>query len=411
MQCSNNLKQIALASHNFYDVHDRYPCQNYDPLWQLFNGSFSSTGVAHYEGRYPCRIRHPGLIPLLFPFMEQGVIFDLIKQEGLDRAKGQNGTGNHDSIANMALSRVKINAFLCPSDSATGDWTGAYTMWTNYRVNLGDLPGPILTENASYASLVPWLMGSVPRGWAETGWWSSKSISYVTDGLSNSILFSEGLITPNSAQGKTTNGGFRSGSVFVNGTIRNGSVLTYNAGGAHADPLTTGIVAPQTLLNLKGNPAAAITPFPGINGHTASNGALGLGRCAMGMPVMDASFFTFLPPNGPSIYQDATRVCPTASSYHTSGVNAALMDASVHFIADQISTKNFDLEAMGADPLITMGNDPADKGTYADAASVIPEKCRALTTIANRINAGDEFSYGIWADLGCINDGNAVAVP
>ncbi|MDR3183318.1 MAG: DUF1559 domain-containing protein [Planctomycetaceae bacterium] len=405
MQCSNNLKQIALATHNFYDVHNRYPCNSIDPYWDNFNGSIEGTGrpPAIMRGRYPCRVRSSGLFPLLFPFMEQPAILSAIKDEGYRRAAvntGSNYNPNGDSLylAQDALSHYNISNFLCPSDSAASDWTDTNTMWTNYRSCLGDLPGGILLEHQSYQSLVPWKMANCPRSWTECGWWSSKTMADITDGLSNCILFAEGLITPSSAAGRTTNG-TRAGSIMVNGTIREGGVEANNKSG-------TKILAPQILLNLKtGLETRAVTPFPGIHGRDTNTS--GLGRGAMVSAIHEACFYTFLPPNSPSIYQDTLRTCPTASSYHTGGVNAALMDASVHFVADQISTNNFDVAALGADP-VHFGNDPAEG--YITSGQ--PAVCQVGVAVPARgLAVGDTFSYGVWADLGCINDGNAVAVP
>jgi hypothetical protein len=397
MQCSNNLKQIALASHNFYDVNNRYPCYSMDPFWETFNVNVARPNLL---GRYPCRIRHPSLIPLFFPFIEQMGITDQIKEAGVAVAKGDpTGTNPNTgfSIINHALTRIKIAGFLCPSDSATSDWTDAQPMWTNYRVNLGDLPAPVMVENASHGSLVPSMLVPFPRSWAECGWWSARGMEEITDGLSNVIFFSEGLITPNSALGKTTNGGFRSGSVLVNGNFRNGADRETNKANAW-------IYAPQTLLNLKNNPSAAVTPFPALSYTPFPAPGYALGHGAMGWITAGSGFFTFLPPNGPSIYQTAVKICPTASSYHTGGVNAALMDGSVHFVSDSISTKNFDWQAQGAD-MIYAGNDPADN---YQATSGQPVRC-----VERRADGsdGEDFSYGVWADLGCINDGNAVAVP
>jgi len=32
-QCTNNLKQLVLAAHNFHDVHKRFPTGTKDPMW------------------------------------------------------------------------------------------------------------------------------------------------------------------------------------------------------------------------------------------------------------------------------------------------------------------------------------------------------------------------------------------
>ena len=34
MQCSNNMKNIVLAQHNFHDAYKRFPAASHDPLWR-----------------------------------------------------------------------------------------------------------------------------------------------------------------------------------------------------------------------------------------------------------------------------------------------------------------------------------------------------------------------------------------
>src|SRR5262245_9168987 len=62
-QCVNNLKQIALASHNFHDAKQVLP-----------PGYLGSTSTA----KPTLDAQWIGVLPYLFPFMELGTVFDKI---------------------------------------------------------------------------------------------------------------------------------------------------------------------------------------------------------------------------------------------------------------------------------------------------------------------------------------------
>jgi prepilin-type processing-associated H-X9-DG protein len=131
VQCSNNLKQIGLALHNYHDIYGRFP-----PAY-----------VADADGRrlYSWRV-------LILPFIEQKPLYDQFR---LDEP--------WDSPANLPLSQTEIYVFCCPSDEASG--TPASPGMTNYLAIVG-----------------PWTM------WPEA---ASRSFADFTDGMSNSLAVVE----------------------------------------------------------------------------------------------------------------------------------------------------------------------------------------------------------------------------
>jgi prepilin-type N-terminal cleavage/methylation domain-containing protein len=58
MQCSNNLKQLGLASHNYHDTYKVFPPQSFPA-----HGSNNAWGWG----------------PMLFPFMEQQPLYDILQ--------------------------------------------------------------------------------------------------------------------------------------------------------------------------------------------------------------------------------------------------------------------------------------------------------------------------------------------
>jgi prepilin-type N-terminal cleavage/methylation domain-containing protein len=56
-QCSNQIKQLALAVHNFHDNNNRFPASSFDPIFVSKN------------------ISRGGLLTLLLPFAEQSTVY------------------------------------------------------------------------------------------------------------------------------------------------------------------------------------------------------------------------------------------------------------------------------------------------------------------------------------------------
>lgn len=95
-QCSNNLKQIALAMHNYHDVYKCFP-----PAY-----------VADESGRpiHSWRV-------LILPFLEQRALFE---QYNFDEP--------WDSPENLVLADLMPELFRCPSDVSSGALETSYAM-------------------------------------------------------------------------------------------------------------------------------------------------------------------------------------------------------------------------------------------------------------------------------------------
>jgi prepilin-type processing-associated H-X9-DG protein len=214
---------------------------------------------------------------------------------------------------------VRVSAFMCPSNASV---SASGLQPTNYRLNRGD----------------------TAMGW---DWYECRGVfarqdkikvtfGYVSDGLSNTVSMSEGII------GTATNR--IKGGIAIN-NFGNPSQPDFPL--ADADPLK--------FLEVKG-PNGVFAP--GISYQTANEWFLGR-RWADAHQVYTA-FFTFMPPNGPTVAWDSSEGwCITAaSSNHTGGVNVALMDGSVQFISDTINTGRLSQGAKTSD--VFPGNRPQD---------------------------------------------------
>ena len=130
-QCSNNLKQMVLAMHNCHDVNGKLP-----PTVGAFPAGTSDGSIHFY----------------LLPYLEQDNLYK----------SADDGAGNL-SVWNNNVYSTRIRTFLCASDASAGD-QNLYEGWlatTNYAANF--------------------------LGFGLGG----KTLASFTDGLSNTIAFTE----------------------------------------------------------------------------------------------------------------------------------------------------------------------------------------------------------------------------
>jgi prepilin-type N-terminal cleavage/methylation domain-containing protein/prepilin-type processing-associated H-X9-DG protein len=152
MSCSNNLKQIGLACHNYHDVLGRFP-----------HGSETSA------------LWGPSAHTFLLPVIEQGNVSALMTTT-LAHGSSTSGVANHE-----AGSTARPKVFQCPSDpySFAGlvyGYTNYHTSWGRWVVLQNQWDGVFGTNFVPY--------GSVPKVPAST-------IVGITDGSSNTLLFAE----------------------------------------------------------------------------------------------------------------------------------------------------------------------------------------------------------------------------
>jgi len=161
-QCVNNLKQLGLGVHNYISVNNTLPSQ--------YNYGNANTCGGYNQGW--CF----SWIPTLLPQIEQQPMFNSI-----------NFMVNCQGPQQTTAGYTQMATFLCPSESVKQlpSGNGAYGT-TNYAGNYGG-PGAIQLYSGTIVPNADFLGG----GGSTTG---PIGLEAITDGTSNTALFSEHLV-------------------------------------------------------------------------------------------------------------------------------------------------------------------------------------------------------------------------
>ena len=175
MQCSNNLKQIGLATLNYESVWKTLPAGSY-----FVPMSYWVTGDVQYRGSIMIR---------LLPYIEQQALYDQFKL-GLDNVESQTFLNS-----TTLLSSTVVPAFICPSDESPLIDPDTGTAKYNYAAS-GGSAGQGDNSGCSCSTFGQWNNYALsaygePRG--NSGPFnldsSSVPLSAIKDGLSNTIFF------------------------------------------------------------------------------------------------------------------------------------------------------------------------------------------------------------------------------
>src|SRR4051794_7272828 len=178
-QCTNNLKQLALAVMNYEGVNSAFPAQSMLSTTGQYTGDLAGLSISW--------------IPPLLQFTEQQALFN-----ALNFSVDVVITGS-TSAANITVAATNVGTLICPSDNLQPQQlrliTGStlYYGTTNYCGNYGG-PGPIAPTSGT---IIP-STNSVMQGSSVTptiGFtFGPVRIASITDGTSNTGLISERLV-------------------------------------------------------------------------------------------------------------------------------------------------------------------------------------------------------------------------
>jgi prepilin-type N-terminal cleavage/methylation domain-containing protein/prepilin-type processing-associated H-X9-DG protein len=304
-QCTNNLKQLGLAVHNYVSQFQVLPLQSMYPA-----SADVSWGWSY------------GWPLALLGNLEQSTMFNAFNfSTGLF---GNSPTPNFSSQGNTTIAYLQLATLICPSDGAKRRPAAPYGT-TNYVGNMG---GPGVIE-AMTGTVVP--NGSFISGWGDAHNFGPIGLENVTDGTSNTALFSERLVGIN-------------GSPVVRLDSKDWKRGIFNApsGGAWH----SGVVGAQQFVSI-------CKSLPGSTTSISSN-ASGYVWCASYPWHVAVNAYThFGSPNTVSCQNPATEyfgswltfIGPShsapPSSNHPGGVNMAFTDGSVKFVKDTTNLQSW----------------------------------------------------------------------
>lgn len=287
-QCTNNLKQLGLAMHNYHDVHKCFPAAVY------------KNGQGDFWRGYSSFVQ-------ILPFIEQQAVYDQVK------SISNNFYVHWDPDTPLRdIRATSIAAFQCPSDSkfpsAGGGWANG--PGCNYGVSTGSTPrwSDWRNQNGMF------------RCKNDGNAHAEVKMSDVRDGTTNTLLASEHL-TGDNDDGRLMNGN--------SSETRIGTGFPGGAGNANA-----------TQAQLESWGAAC----EGTTTHNSENG------CQWIAPEpTQTTLNTVAPPNwkypncqtsgsGFAADRDGLYV---PRSRHPGGANCVLGDASVRFVTETIDLQTW----------------------------------------------------------------------
>ncbi|WP_164103686.1 DUF1559 domain-containing protein [Candidatus Laterigemmans baculatus] len=184
MSCSNNIKQMAIASHNYHDTFNVFPPallgsgRYNNPAYHAANGGVkNTTGWA-----------------LLLPFMEQGPLHSTYNFNVCSSSSSPyGGVVAGDDTINDGVYNVRLSVLECPSDPAAGEVnnnlpgsTDNYSRRNAVRTSYFFSTGVFSDTSAPYETYG----ADIRQGMFGND--GAARFASVTDGTSNSLSFGEG---------------------------------------------------------------------------------------------------------------------------------------------------------------------------------------------------------------------------
>ncbi|MBX6314198.1 MAG: DUF1559 domain-containing protein [Isosphaeraceae bacterium] len=204
-QCTNNLKQIGLAMHNYQSANNCLPPGMKGCCWGTW-------------------------LVFILPYVEQQAMYNAWNSYG-NYVYGGNFDGllRYNGVCNITVTSSRINAYLCPSDPSNQNYAGYSALnklvtshnyvvnFGNLNINQGSLVGSSFQPYIVYNGIqYPFLGGpfsDIGSPVADNATWSPQeqvaptvNFNSITDGLSNTLMTSELLVGTTSGSKKDLRG-------------------------------------------------------------------------------------------------------------------------------------------------------------------------------------------------------------
>jgi prepilin-type N-terminal cleavage/methylation domain-containing protein/prepilin-type processing-associated H-X9-DG protein len=300
-QCTNNLKQLGLATHNYVSQYNVLPLQTMYPA-----SADVSWGWSY------------GWPLALLPNLEQSTMANAFNfSTGMF---GNASPSTYFTFPNTTVTYLQLSVLICPSDGTKRRPQNPYGA-TNY---VGNMSGPGVVAEMT-GTIIP--NGAFISGWADAANFGPIGIENIRDGTSGTALFSERLLGINGSPAVRIDSPDMKRAIF-NTTVGGG----FHSGYAGAQAFVNGcknLPGSQTSIRSDGNGAYWFASYPW---HVAVNAYTHLGppnsvSCQNPATEVYGSWLTFV---GPSHSAPPT-------SNHPGGVNICFADGSVRFIKDTVA--------------------------------------------------------------------------
>jgi prepilin-type N-terminal cleavage/methylation domain-containing protein/prepilin-type processing-associated H-X9-DG protein len=185
MKCSNNLKQIALAAHDYEGSNGRLP-SGYNVVVGTASGQISPTNKIVTVGLAPKPEPDLGKnyswVTALLPYLEQGNLYNYMSIASNGFTGTQYNTCATATASNPALSpgAVVIPGLVCPSEALASPTT-VYSNYTFGKITYGCIQG---TQDDYYGDLTYAFDGVMFPN-------SVVTLIGIQDGTSNTLMFGE----------------------------------------------------------------------------------------------------------------------------------------------------------------------------------------------------------------------------
>lgn len=221
-KCQNNLKQIGTATHNFHSANEFLV-----PAW-IGDNSLDPDGWATWA-------------VLLLPYLEQDNVYRLWDLR------------YPASLQSPAAYQQQLSVYHCPTRPkfvlSTGDFASPGGGLSDYAAAFGTAAN-FDQSNGAIIPYNPQISQDSSGNWMYTTWRGGLNLLSITDGTSNTFMFGEKHVRPNSQRGKNedrsvfggqNNSVRRMAGIAPNGDVRplrpandqNGALANTSFGGPH----------------------------------------------------------------------------------------------------------------------------------------------------------------------------------
>ena len=296
IQCTNNMKQIGLALHNYVSTYDRFP-----PVAVLYQTNVSSASA-------PSPDQGPSALLRIAGNIEGGVLYN-----AFNWTIGATYAGS--SFINTTVVSATMNTYLCPSEASGAVWPAG----TDYAASYGP----------------QWNWGDVSSGAPQTGAFAYQTavpMAAFLDGLSNTVAVLEvvrGDLSPAIYRGDVYDNQTGTPAITTTVPANLATITTYAQGCSALKAADPGNAA------YSGNASSVSRQFGAAHAYWA-NGRVDVGATSdmcltPNSTNPDCSSFTItnVGPAGQGIY--------AARSFHPGGVNTLFGDGHVAFVKDSVN--------------------------------------------------------------------------